>query len=167
MRKQLMVVKKDRKNQVKTLIQFSVLSLLSIVVSHLYPTLTFLIFLLALIVLICFFNKNKKLRNYLIVFLFVYWPGCFYFYLHWFVQGVVDENVLLNTYEIPIVIKMNFESFAFWALRFSAVSSMNLPILNLEIDIDPSRQFLLETYYWVALFCEFFEFNFSLGITFY
>ena len=106
--------------------------LFGVLASHYRPFLTFLISLLALVIIIIFF-KNNRLKNHLIFFLLVYWPCCFYTYLHLFVQSVIDENILLGTYESPIYIKMDFESVVFWVARFAIIHTikLKLPLLNL------------------------------------
>lgn len=125
--------------------------------AHLFPLVTFLSSFILLVV--SFFNKkNRTLKIGLGVFLFIYWPVCFYTYLSLFVQAVMTQEILLNTYESPVFIKFNLQSFAFWSIRFAAVSAIKLPLLNLEVDPFFIKQFLLETYYCTALLCE------SLGL---
>ena len=93
--------------QQKNIIYF-LLFLLNFLVSHFYPSLLFLINLLALTVL--HFKKKYQIRNYISFFLFILWPCCFYIYLHCFVNAVVNHgNLLLEIHESPFFIRMNLE----------------------------------------------------------
>lgn len=156
----------EKKRKVKNLVKLNILYLFAIISSHLYPLITLLISLLILIVLVIFFKEKKIFRNHLIFFLFVYWPCCFCTYLRLFVQAVIDQNLLLNTYEGPIYIKMNLESVGFWAIRVFAISTIKLPLLDLEINSIFFRQFIIETYFWTAVFCDSFGINCNLPLTF-
>lgn len=61
---------------------------------------------------------------------------------------------------------MNLESVGFWAIRFCAISTIKLPLLDLEINSIFFRQFIIETYFWAAVFCDSFGINCSLLLTF-
>ena len=125
---------------------YFLLFLFNFVISHLYPLILFLTTLLALIIL--HFLKKYQIRNYLSFFLFIFWPCCFYIYLYCFVNAVVnDGNILLQTYESSYSIKMNMGSFSFWILRFSAVSTIQCPVLSFELNSVYFKQFLFETFY--------------------
>ena len=122
----------------------------------------FLINLLALIV--CHFKKKYQIRNYLGFFLFIFWPCCFYVYLSCFVNASIDQNILYETYESPYSIKMNLESFSYWFLRFIIVSSIQCPILGFELNSIYFKQFILETYYCLAVVCDIIGLSFSFKI---
>ena len=142
---------------------YFLLFLFNFVISHLYPLILFLTTLLALIIL--HFLKKYQIRNYLSFFLFIFWPCCFYIYLYCFVNAVVsDGNILLQTYESPYFIKMSMESFSFWILRFSAVSTIQCPILSFELNSVYFKQFLFETFYCLALISDVTGLNFSIKI---
>ena len=142
---------------------YFLLFLFSFVVSHLYPLILFLTFLLALI--LSHSLKKYKIRNYLSFFLFIFWPCCFYIYLYCFVNAVmIDDNILLQTYESPFYIKMNMESCSFWILRFSAVSTIQCPLLGFELNPVYFKKFLFETFYCLALICDVTGLSFSIKV---
>jgi hypothetical protein len=142
---------------------YFLLFLFNFVMSHLYPLIVFLTNLLALIIL--HFLKKYQIRNYLSFFLFIFWPCCFYIYLYCFVNAVVsDGNLFLQTYESPYYIKMSMESFSFWILRFSAVSTIQCPILSFELNSVYFKQFLFETFYCLALISDVTGLSFSIKI---
>jgi hypothetical protein len=142
---------------------YFLLFLFNFVMSHLYPLIVFLTNLLALIIL--HFLKKYQIRNYLSFFLFIFWPCCFYIYLYCFVNAVVsDVNLFLQTYESPYSIKMSMESFSFWILRFSAVSTIQCPILSFELNSVYFKQFLFETFYCLALISDVTGLSFSIKI---
>lgn len=133
--------------------------------AHLFPLVTFLSSFIFLVVL--FFNKkNRTLKIGLGIFLFIYWPVCFYSYLSLLVQALMTQEILINTYESPVFIKFDVQSFAFWSLRLAAVSVIKLPLLNFKIDPYFTKQFILETYYCVAVICEVLGLNSGLSIGF-
>ena len=141
---------------------YSLLFLFNIVISHLYPFIAFLINLLALI--ISHFLKKFQIRNFFSFFLFIFWPCCFYIYLYCFVNAVVsDGTLLLHTYE-SYSIKMNPESFIFWILRFSAVSTIQFPILSFKLKSVYFKQFLFETFYCAVVICNMTGLSFSIKI---
>ena len=131
--------------------------------SHLYPL---IVFIICLITLIIFIKKDKVLRNYNLFFIFIFWPLCFYVYLYLLICGIVDSDVLITNFKSPVCVQMNLESFAFWALRFPTVSIIEFSTIGLKISPFFMLQFLIETYYCAALFCEFFKLSFSLTIPF-
>jgi hypothetical protein len=140
---------------------YILLYMVLIIGAHLFPVLTFLSTFILLMVSIL--KKSQTLKIGLAIFLFIFWPVCFYFYFYFFVQAIMTQEILINTYENLVFVKFNLESFGFWALRLAAMSSIQLPLLNLEIDPFFMKQFVLETYYCVALICE----SFSLNLGFY
>lgn len=143
---------------------YFLLFLFNFIISHFYPFILFLTNLLALI-LSHFFFKRYKIRNYLSFFLFIFWPCCFYIYLYCFVNAVMsDGNILLQTYESPYYIEMSIESFSFWILRFSAVSTIQCPFLGFELNPVYFKQFLFETFYCLALICDVTGLNFSIKV---
>jgi len=143
---------------------YFLLFLFNFIISHFYPFILFLTNLLALI-LSHFFLKRYKIRNYLSFFLFIFWPCCFYIYLYCFVNAVMsDGNILLQTYESPYYIEMSIESFSFWILRFSAVSTIQCPLLGFELNPVYFKQFLFETFYCLALICDVTGLNFSIKV---
>lgn len=154
------MLRTNKNNEQKKI--YFLLFFLNFLIAHLYPLILFLINLLVLIIF--HFKKKYQIRNYLGFFLFIFWPCCFYIYLYCFVYAVVDQNILLETYESPYFVKMNLESFSFWLLRFSAVSTIQCPILGFELNPVYFRQFLFETYYGLALVCEVIELSFSFKI---
>ena len=135
----------------------SVFYIALVIGAHLFPLVTFLSSFILLVVLF-FSKKNRTFKVGLGIFLFIYWPVCFYSYLSLFVQAVITQELLLDIYESPVFIKVDLQSFAFWSLRFATVPAIKLPLLNLEVDLFFIKQFLLETYYCTALICE------SLGL---
>ena len=142
---------------------YFLLFLFNFVISHLYPLILFLTILLALI--LSHFLKRYKIRNYLSFFLFIFWPCCFYIYLYCFVNAVMsDGNIILQTYESPYYIKMSMESFSFWILRFSAVSTIQCPLLGFELNPVYFKQFLFETFYCLALICDVTGLGFSIKV---
>jgi len=142
---------------------YFLLFLFNFLISHLYPLIVFLTNLLALIIL--HFLKKYQIRNYLSFFLFIFWPCCFYIYLYCFVNAVVsDGNILLQIYESPYFINMSMESFSFWVLRFSAVSTIQCPILSFELNSVYFKQFLFETFYCLALISDVTGLSFSIKI---
>jgi len=142
---------------------YFLLFLFNFLISHLYPLIVFLTNLLALIIL--HFLKKYQIRNYLSFFLFIFWPCCFYIYLYCFVNAVVsDGNILLQIYESPYSINMSMESFSFWVLRFSAVSTIQCPILSFELNSVYFKQFLFETFYCLALISDVTGLSFSIKI---
>jgi hypothetical protein len=129
---------------------YFVLFLFNFVIAHLFPFCLFLINLLALMIL--HLKKNNQIRNYIGFFLFVCWPCCFYVYLHCFAHAVMsDSNLLLHTYESLYFINMTFESCGFWILRLAAISTIQCPILGFQVNSIYFKQFLLETFYGLAL----------------
>ena len=130
--------------------------------SHLYPLMVFLISLLALIVL--HFKKEYKIRNYIGFFLFILWPCCFYIYLYCFVNAVVSDGIFLQNYEGPYSINMILESFSFWVLRFSAVSTIQCRILGFKLKSVYFKQFLFETFYCLAFISEVVGLSFSFKV---
>jgi hypothetical protein len=142
---------------------YFLLFLFNFIISHFYPLILFLTILLALI--LSHFLKRYKIRNYLSFFLFIFWPCCFYIYLYCFVNAVMsDGNILLQTYESPYYIEMSMESFSFWILRFSAVSTIQCPLLGFELNPVYFKQFLFETFYCLALIYDVTGLNFSIKV---
>ena len=82
------------------------------------------------------------------------------------VWEILNTNLLIETYQSPIVIKFDFESVTFWCLRFAALSKVQLPIIGLPVDCFFMKQFLYESYYCIALFCDVFGCTFSLSVSF-
>jgi hypothetical protein len=75
-----------------------------------------------------------------------------------------DGNILLQTYESPYYIEMSMESFSFWILRFSAVSTIQCPLLGFELNPVYFKQFLFETFYCLALICDVTGLSFSIKV---
>lgn len=142
---------------------YSLLFLFNFIISHFYPSIVFLTILLALI--LSHFLKRYKIKNYLSLFLFIFWPCCFYIYLYCFVNAVMsDSNILLQTYESPYRIEMSMESFSFWIVRFSAVSTIQCPLLGFELNPVYFKQFLFETFYCLVLVCDVTGLNCSIKV---
>ena len=154
------IVKIYKNNEQKKFYFF--LFFLNFLVAHLYPFIVFFINLLALVMF--HLRKNYQIRNYLGFFLFIFWPCCFYIYLYCFVSAVVDQGILLETYESPYFVRINFESLNFWLLRFSAISTIPCPVLGFELNPVYFRQFLFETYYGLTVICEIIGLSFSFKV---
>ena len=120
---------------------YFLLFLFNFVISHLYSLILFSTTLLALI--ISYFLKKYQIRNYLSFFLFIF--------IVLLILSLVMVTSLLQTYESPYYIKMSIESFSFWILRFSIVSTIQGPILNFELNFVYLKQFLFEIFYCLAL----------------
>lgn len=150
-------------NQKKHIKFYFFLFLFNFLISHLYPLIVFLTNLLALIVL--HFIKKYSSRNYLGFFLFIFWPCCFYVYLDCFVNTVVNEGTLLSqTYESPYFINISLESFSFWVLRISDLSTVQCPIFGFELNSVYFKQFLFETFYCLAVICDSLNLSFNIKI---
>ena len=70
-----------------------------------------------------------------------------------------ESNIFLQTYESPYYIQMSMESFSFWILRFSTVSTIQCPLLGFELNPVYFKQFLFETFYCLVLICDVTGFN--------
>ena len=126
---------------------------LILLISHIFPTFTFLLSWFLVMVLSFFYKKNEELKIFLIFFLLVLWPLLFYSYLTILCLGVLDSGVLLleNNHN-PIYLKLDLESFNFWAFTFSALSKIELH--GIIINSEYFRAFVFETYFFFALFFE-------------
>ena len=70
------------------------------------------VFLLSFVILTCAHRLKKyNIRNYFIIF---FWPLLFCTYLHYFVQAIVDAELVQHTYASPYYMKLSGDSYIFF-----------------------------------------------------
>ena len=138
-------------NRVK-IIKF-LLILFHIIISHVYPTYTFL---LSGVLLVCAHSLNlTKIKNYFTIFLFILWPLLFYTYLHYFVEAIVDAGLVQPICASPYYIKLNGDSLIFLMARVHMILTVPFPLLGFGVKTVFFRHFLMETFFWLVAGCNY------------
>ena len=138
-------------NRVK-IIKF-LLILFHIIISHVYPTYTFL---LSGILLVCTHSLNLlKIRNYFTIFLFILWPLLFCTYLHYFAEAIVNAGLVQPICAGPCYIKLNGDSFIFLLTRVHMILTVPFPLLGFGVKTVFFRHFLMETFFWLVAGCNY------------